>query len=89
MSASISRDEWLKALHDAGYRDDEDDPNAVTVAEFAAMFGLTRTVAERRLKALEERGTATRTAKRGAGKDGRIMRLLAYRLQAEKPRKRA
>lgn len=76
----ISRDEWLAALHEAGLTADEDDRDAITAAEFAAMFSLTRLTAERRLRALEAAGKATRTRKRATLGNGRVMACVAYRL---------
>lgn len=79
--SGISRDEWLKALTDAGLHE-TDDQEAVTVPEFAAMFGLDRQTADRRLKRLEAIGKATRVRKRApaAGRDGRMCWYVAFRL---------
>ena len=84
MPTHISRDEWLKALTDAGV---EDDQGATTAGEFAALFGLNRLTAERRLKALEAAGKVTRTHKRSARTDGRIVTCVAYRLVTETRKK--
>jgi hypothetical protein len=77
---SINRDEWLRALADAGYDDKTDDQGAVTVAEFAEMFGLQRNAAERRLLRLEALGKATRTRKIGPRADGKRLSMVAFRL---------
>lgn len=74
----ISREEWLRALADIGLP--EDDPSAVTVQEFAAMFELDRQTADRRLKALAAAGKATRTHKRALVSDGSRRWCVAYRL---------
>ena len=79
MSATISRDEWLSALTDAGLND-QHDPDAVTVNEFAEMFGLDRQTADRRLKKLEALGKATKAKKRSATPDGRMLWYVAYKL---------
>lgn len=79
MSVHINRDEWLAALREAELPMD-DDQEAVTAAEFAQMFGLTRLSAERRLARLAEMGKAIRTYKRARSKNGRMFSLIAYRL---------
>ena len=79
MSTAISRDEWLSALTEAGLND-QHDPDAVTVMEFAEMFGLDRQTADRRLKKLEALGKATKAKKRRAGPDGRMLWYVAYKL---------
>lgn len=79
MSSGIARDEWLKALAEIG-EPQEDDQLAVSIPEFAAMFSLNRQGAERRLRALEAAGKATRTHKRLTAADGRLRWLVAYRL---------
>lgn len=88
MSATILRDEWIKALEEADMGM-SDDPTATTIAEFAAMIGVNRIAAERRLAALVERGKATRTHKWSRGSDGRRMRLVAYRLTKADKKKAA
>lgn len=87
MSASIiNRDEWLHALAEAGI-DQTSEPDAVTVAEFAAMLGVRDHTAARQLQALEQAGKAKRTRKRSARRDGRMMSHVAYVLVAQKPKK--
>ena len=85
MSAQITRDDWLKALTDAGL-DFEDDQGAVTVAEFMAMFDLMRHTAERQLRALAKAGKATATRRRVVLADGRRISCVAYRLTPAKKR---
>lgn len=80
MGAAINRDEWLKALTDAGCHSDEDDQQALTIREFATMFGMGRMAAEIRLKRLVDAGKATETKKWAATPDGRRRHLKAYRL---------
>ena len=84
MAASgINRDEWLKALTEAGTNDHEDDQEAVTVNEFAALFDppMNRQTASRRLLELERKGLAIRTHKRiGRMHNGYMANMLAYRL---------
>lgn len=84
MSSGISRDDWMRALAEAGYQDEHDE-QAVTIAEFAAMFGLKRTTAQERLVALVAAGKATSTRKRGINAAGRQVRFRAYRL-ADQPK---
>lgn len=88
MSATILRDEWLRALEEADMGI-SDDPTATTTAEFAAMFGIKRLAAERRLVALVAAGKATRTHKWSRGADGRRIRLVAYRLTKADKKKAA
>ena len=87
--SGITRDEWLKALTEA----DEavaDDRGAVTIAEFAAMFGLRSHVASYRLRNMMLKGRAVRTSKRGYDGAGRLKTLAAYRLvEPEAKRKTA
>jgi len=58
--SGISRDEWMRALQEANIPT-EDDRSAMTAAELAAMLGIDHQAANRRLKALERAGKATRT----------------------------
>lgn len=81
MTVHINRDDWLKALHDAGVHDDVDDQDAVTAIELSAMFGLSRIAAERRLKKLAATGKAMRSRKRVLTSDGRTVSCVAYRLR--------
>ena len=53
--SGISRDEWLKALQEVGI-ERENDPDALTIDEFAAMFGMARTTAQHRLERLVAAG---------------------------------
>ena len=79
MSVQINREEWLAALKDAGLHHD-DDPNSLTVAEFADMMGLKRTSANRRLQQLVDVGKAATTKKRISDSQGRVVVVTAYRL---------
>lgn len=76
---TITRDEWLKALSEAGVGI-QDDPSAITIREFGTMFGLTDYTAVRRLKALVAKGLAIETRKVAPGRDGRRCQFIAYRL---------
>lgn len=87
MNSGITRDEWLHALNEAGFHDEKHDPDAVTAPEFAALMGLARLTAERRLKRLVEVGQATRVYKRTLRSDGKPITLPAYRL-IKQPTKR-
>jgi DNA-binding transcriptional ArsR family regulator len=79
---------WQKALADIG-EEDRHDPDAITIHEFMALFGLSRPTAERRLRALVAAGKATETRKVGR-KAGRRVAYVAYRLtdtsRARRPR---
>lgn len=76
----ITRDEWLKALVEAGVGGRPDDREALTTAEFGAMMGLNELNARRQLEKLVAAGKATRTSKWSNGKDGRRLSMNAYRL---------
>ena len=79
MNSGITKDEWLKALAEAG-EDDASDDLAITGTEFMAMMGVDRQTARRRLEKLVALGKATRTVKRELLTDGRKVRCVAYRL---------
>lgn len=76
---NINRDEWLRALTEAQLSP-IDDQDAVTVPEFMALFSLTRSTADRRLRTLVEKGKATKTSKFTNGIDGRRVQAVAFRL---------
>jgi len=82
------KDVWLKALADIG-EEERHDPDAIAVHEFMALFDVTRSTAERRLRALVAAGKATETRKVGR-KAGRRVAYVAYRLtetsRARRPR---
>ena len=75
----INRDEWLKALTDAGMAG-ESDESAITVNEYVAMFGVPRTTAATQLEQLVRAGKAIPTQKRGLTSAGRQIYFKAYRL---------
>ena len=87
MSSGISREDWLKALAEANVPT-ENDQQAVTVAEFAAMLDLTPWMAAYRLRNLHRNGRAVRTSKRGPDSRGRQKALVAYRLVEPKARRK-
>ena len=75
----ITREDWLRALAEAGVPT-ENDQAAVTVAEFATMMDLTLWMAGYHLRNLHRNGRAVRTSKRGQDGLGRRKMLVAYRL---------
>ena len=77
---SITRDDWLTALNEAGYTVDVDDQSAVTIGEFAEMFQVTTSTAQSRLDALVKAGKATVTQKWGTTSYGRRVQYKAFRL---------
>jgi len=79
-SVGPTRDDWLRALDDAGVMSTQDDQQAVTVKEFAAMMGFTNMTASRRLQALAAAGKATRTVKVARVANNRRFPCVAYRL---------
>ena len=80
VNSGLTRDDWMKAMEDAGVDTGVGDPLAITTNEFAAMFKLSRAQAERRLRKLEEAGRAKRTRKLAPGGDGRLCWSVAFRL---------
>lgn len=81
--SSITRDEWMHAVSEAGYvLDVDNDPQAITVNDFMAMFTppLTRRAAENRLEVMIRAGKVRRTQKLGTDSFGRTRRYVAYRL---------
>lgn len=77
----ITRNEWLKALGDAGLHSTEDDPTAVTVMEFAAMMGnLGRSTAAHQLARLVHAGKAVETRKWVTTTYGRRTQCRAFKL---------
>jgi len=74
---SITRDEWLKALGEA---DCQDDPEALSPSELAALLGVTTTCARFRIKKLVELGRAIRVTKIMTRPDGGRIRVPAYKL---------
>lgn len=79
-NSGISRDEWLRALEDAGISDTEDDQEALTMEELAALLGIPRQTAMHRIKKLAEMGKVKRTHKWGTNSYGRRMHYVAWRL---------
>lgn len=77
MSTPISRDEWLKALGDAVR---PCDPDALSAAEIAKMFQITRQMAYRRITQLLADGKAVSTFKMITTADGYPKRVVAYKL---------
>ena len=78
--STIQRDEWLKALSEAGLQPKVDDRDAVTVNEYAAMMQLDRQAARRHLEKLVTIGKTIRTTKRSGRTDGRIYWCVGYKL---------
>lgn len=78
---SLTRDDWLTALREAGLEQTDDDDRAVTVREFAAMFDCGREAAQGRLTALVSAGKAIRCVKRLRDASGRWQRVPAFRLE--------
>ena len=82
MSSGINRDDWLRALDEAGLSL-ADDQGAVTIHEFAEMFGnLHHQTAWRRLEGLVSAGKAVKTRKFVTARDGRRLNAVAYKLES-------
>lgn len=83
---AINRDAWLAALKDVSQVEVADEyPDAITVVEFAALTGLGRDQANRRLQQMVERGRAERVRKRQVCSDGGVRPVPAYRLKDTVP----
>ncbi len=80
---TITRDEWLKALDAVGIRaarPEDIDPTAMTIPEYAEMFGVTNDTGGKQLRALVAKGKAKRVMKWRHGSDGRRYLSSAFRL---------
>lgn len=86
--SAISRDEWLRAMEEAGLQDMVDDQSAMTVIEFADMFAIDRNAAARRLRQLHHAGRAVKTQKRCPDSRGRIYFQPAWKLVGPPKKKR-
>lgn len=77
---AISRDEWLKALNEAGLPT-ESDEEALTASEYAELMGgIPRSTANGHLDRLVRAGKAIRTWKRQIRSDGDTIMSPAFRL---------
>lgn len=76
-SSGINRDDWLQAFGDAAM---PNDPDALTVLELAAMFGIHRQMAARRINELLKAGKAISTFKQTMNASGYTRRVAAYKL---------
>lgn len=85
MTASINRDEWLRALAEA---EGPTDQGAVTANEFGEITGIPRKTAADRLERLVGLGKASRTFKFTISRSGQRRRVTAYRLVPDAPKKR-
>ena len=78
---TITRDEWLKAMSEAGLTTHEvDDQSALTVPEFAEMMKCPRGTADTKLRALEHHGKAIKTRKTVLNSYGRLVSMKAFKL---------
>lgn len=83
---SINREAWMSALGDV-VAPITDDPDALTVAEFQALYRCGNSTARIRLRALEKEGRVTCVTKLIADVAGRQLRVRAYRLVPTKKKK--
>lgn len=81
--SAITRDEWLAAL---GESVAPCDPDALTVRELAAMFGIGRNAAYQRVLRLVAEQRATAAVKLVTFPSGVTKRVAAYRLVKHAPR---
>ena len=84
---SINRELWLGAIKDT-VEPVTDDPDAVTTAEFAALYNCGRLTASKRLTQLVEDGRVTKCTKWIADSGGRRLRVTAWSLKTPKKAKR-
>jgi hypothetical protein len=81
VNSGITRDDWLTAMREAqGQAPAPDDPSVLTVQEFAALMGICRATAEKRMRALVASGKATHTTKPARRLNGVVSAISAYRL---------
>jgi len=78
---TINRDEWLRAVQDAGLSV-EHDQDAITIDDFALMYDppLPRSTSRDRLEKLVGRGKAVRVHKGAVDRRGNRITVSAYRL---------
>jgi DeoR/GlpR family transcriptional regulator of sugar metabolism len=84
ITGGINRDDWLAALGDIERVDDQ---SALTVREFAKVFGYAERTARKRLDVLVESGKATVTSKRVPRAASGPHYVTAYKLVERKRKK--
>lgn len=75
----ITRDDWLKALHEATTQPPPES-DALSILELAAVFGVGINAAMRRAARLLAAGAAEETTKQIRMKNGALRTVAAYRL---------
>jgi predicted ArsR family transcriptional regulator len=81
VSVAISKEQWLKALNEA---QGENDPEALTVEEIAALLGLSKPAARGRIDLLLKQQRLVKTRKIITRDNGRPFPVLAFKLVKEK-----
>lgn len=76
---SVNREAWLSAVQDVA-EPLTDDPDALTVAEFAALYHCGNMAARSRLYALEAEGRVKPVTKWITDRGGRRLRIRAFSL---------
>lgn len=79
MENAITRDDWLKAYTDA-QTVPVNEPDVLSAAELAALFGVTPKGAQLRIKRMLEAGTIQQTHKYIKTATGSARQVLAYRV---------
>jgi len=79
----ITRNEWLAALDEANTPPPQD-PNVLTVREFADLLGIGRDAAGDRIALLVKAGKAERVTKVIRNVSGSLVKVPAYRLLKKK-----
>lgn len=82
----ITRDEWLRAMEEAGVNQ-VDDRDALTPKELGELMGIERTTAERRVRAMVAAGKAIKTTKLIEDGRGRRYCHTAYKLVPAKKKR--
>lgn len=80
----ITRDDWLRALGEAEVVDDAD---ALTIGDIRRQFRLGKDAARSKVQTLLKNGLAVEVTKRVKDATGRMYRMKAYRLVANKKRR--
>jgi predicted transcriptional regulator len=76
----ITRDDWLNALKEATVPEPADE-ESLTIAEFAALLGVERAQASKRMRLLVKKGKAELTRRQIRRVDGGLIYVPSYRLK--------
>lgn len=77
---TITRDDWLKAIEETQKAQVDTDPDVMSYYDFAAKMGCVIGTARVKLDALVKAGRAKKVSKMVIAGDGRLRRVVAFRL---------